>query len=96
MMRAPASLLSALSVDGWQLALLRQGYEGHASPTHCSGEAWCSGQESNLHALRHGLLRPACLPFHHPSEILDDQNVSGFVAPDARANAHSVRLQVKT
>ena len=29
---------------------------------------WCSGQDSNLHALRHGLLRPACLPFHHPSE----------------------------
>lgn len=27
---------------------------------------WCPGKDSNLHALRHGLLRPACLPFHHP------------------------------
>ena len=26
---------------------------------------WCLGQESNLHALRHLLLRQACLPFHH-------------------------------
>ena len=35
---------------------------------------WCSGWDSNPHALRHGLLRPACLPFHHPSvEILDSR-----------------------
>jgi hypothetical protein len=28
---------------------------------------WCSGKDSNLHALRQRLLRPSCLPFHHPS-----------------------------
>src|SRR5690349_23599575 len=27
---------------------------------------WCRGQELNLHGLPHWLLRPACLPFHHP------------------------------
>src|SRR5688500_20341415 len=27
---------------------------------------WCRGQELNLHGLPHRLLRPACLPFHHP------------------------------
>ena len=29
-------------------------------------EKWCPGEDLNLHALRHWLLRPACLPFHHP------------------------------
>ena len=28
---------------------------------------WCSGGESNPHALRHMPLKHACLPFHHPS-----------------------------
>ena len=26
----------------------------------------CAGEDLNLHALRHLLLRQACLPFHHP------------------------------
>src|SRR5262245_27907266 len=28
-------------------------------------EAWCAREDLNLHALRHWLLKPACLPFHH-------------------------------
>src|SRR5271165_634490 len=28
---------------------------------------WCSGQDLNLHAFRQRLLRPSCMPFHHPS-----------------------------
>ena len=28
----------------------------------------CPGQDSNLHTLRQRLLRPSCLPFHHPGE----------------------------
>ena len=27
---------------------------------------WCPGQGSNLHAVKQRLLRPSCLPFHHP------------------------------
>src|SRR6185437_971290 len=27
--------------------------------------AWCGKRDLNPHALRHRLLRPACLPFHH-------------------------------
>lgn len=27
---------------------------------------WCGRGDLNPHALRHRLLRPACLPFHHP------------------------------
>ena len=27
---------------------------------------WCPGQDLNLHALRQRLLRPSCMPFHHP------------------------------
>lgn len=27
---------------------------------------WYPGQDLNLHTSRHWLLRPACLPFHHP------------------------------
>lgn len=26
---------------------------------------WCGREDLNFHALRHRLLRPACLPFHH-------------------------------
>src|SRR5688500_2383439 len=29
---------------------------------------WCPGQDSNLHTLRQRLLRPSCLPFHHPGK----------------------------
>lgn len=36
---------------------------------------WCSGKDSNLHALRQGLLRPSCLPFHHPSGMLKRRNL---------------------
>lgn len=31
-----------------------------------AGKRWCPGQDSNLHTLRQRLLRPSCLPFHHP------------------------------
>ncbi len=26
---------------------------------------WCGRRDSNPHTVRHRLLRPACLPFHH-------------------------------
>ena len=42
--------------------------------THIETSAWCSGQDLNLHALRQRLLRPSCLPFHHPSEIRLGEN----------------------
>ena len=29
----------------------------------------CAGEESNLHALRHRNLNPACIPFHHPRDM---------------------------
>jgi hypothetical protein len=40
----------------------------HASLSLRDGEAWCPGQDSNLHTLRQRLLRPSCLPFHHPGK----------------------------
>ena len=30
---------------------------------------WCPRRDSNSHAFRHWLLRPACLPFHHRGNI---------------------------
>ena len=45
------------------------------------GSNWCPGQDSNLHALRHGLLRPACLPFHHPGDGDFEGGVSIFDRP---------------
>ena len=33
------------------------------------GDAWCPGQDSNLHALRRGLLRPLCLPIPPPGRM---------------------------
>jgi hypothetical protein len=43
----------------------------HPFTTNCieSGaisRLWCPGQDSNLHAVKQRLLRPSCLPFHHP------------------------------
>ena len=31
---------------------------------------WYAGEDSNLQALRHWCLKPACLPFHHPRELV--------------------------
>ena len=42
------------------------GFAGHASPSLRFGEAWCPGADSNRYAVRHRLLRPACLPIPPP------------------------------
>ena len=31
---------------------------------------WCAKRDLNPHTSRHGLLRPACLPFHHSRELV--------------------------
>ena len=33
-----------------------------------TSEVWWRRQDLNLHSFRYGLLRPACLPFHHAAE----------------------------
>ena len=52
------------------------GFEPRASAsqtrraTNCATPRyWWAGEESNLHALRHSLLKAACLPFHHPPSL---------------------------
>ena len=30
---------------------------------------WCAKRDLNPHTFRHGLLRPACLPFHHSRKV---------------------------
>lgn len=40
-----------------------------------SPKGWWARQDLNLHGLRHGILSPACLPFHHSPEYPNQQTV---------------------
>ena len=39
----------------------------------CAGEGWCPRGDSNPHAVKHRLLRPACLPVPPPGQKADGQ-----------------------
>jgi hypothetical protein len=43
-----------------------------ARPRTGKGLSGCAKRDLNPHALRHELLRLACLPFHHPRNVVGD------------------------
>ena len=42
---------------------------------------WCARRDSNPQAVRHWLLRPACIPFHHPRRRFDFHPNQGDISP---------------
>ena len=48
---------------------------------------WCRKRDSNSHAIKHWLLRPACLPFHHTRKILN-----WYPEPDS--NRHALQREI--
>ena len=55
----------------WQVRyLVSCNWLAHAPFTFLTTKLWCPKRDSNSHAFRHWLLRPACLPFHHRGKYL--------------------------
>jgi len=60
-------------------------WQGIALPTELiPHKFWCPRRDSNSHATKHWLLRPACLPFHHQGKKL---------VPDVGIELTTYRLQ---
>ena len=85
-LREPALLLNALAQMPEGVFARGSFPENACEKPDFATRRWCPGQDSNLHTLRQRLLRPSCLPFHHPGEGC---SYSDFRAPSDAVQARS-------